>query len=251
MQKSYCYTPGVGLRVGVSVRVGVHKMLGQMLKSWNFSLYVFFSCTLSLLIILIKPLSTKTYDRCASGDCGTSGLHKNYHPSLYQIQETACSYESKVYYIHFLRISWEWNRGSYTKVPSFFVLWCDMQLVFWNLKIFNFLWRKKSAYYTPIGVLYPVRGIYPNRYLSPACEWSAPSTARQLSIGRCLGSDSFVNKRFTKMKCCINRIGRLYGTNPKHAKWRPSQSFVWLDHSYMSSRPLLEGNSLFLTLPLS
>ena len=39
-------------------------------------------------------------------------LHKNYHPNLYQIQETACSYESKVHYIHFLRIGWEWNRGS-------------------------------------------------------------------------------------------------------------------------------------------
>ena len=46
VQKSYCYTPGVGVSVrvgvGVGVRVGVHKMLGQMLKSWNFSLYVFF-----------------------------------------------------------------------------------------------------------------------------------------------------------------------------------------------------------------
>ena len=32
-----------------------------------------FSCTLTLLIILIKPLTTKAHYRRASGDCGTSG----------------------------------------------------------------------------------------------------------------------------------------------------------------------------------
>ena len=50
-------------------------MLGQMLKSWNFSLSVFFLAflTLTLLIILIKPLTTKAHDRRASGDCGISG----------------------------------------------------------------------------------------------------------------------------------------------------------------------------------
>ena len=37
MQKSYCYTPGVP-----SASVSTCKMLGQMLKSWNFSLSVFF-----------------------------------------------------------------------------------------------------------------------------------------------------------------------------------------------------------------
>ena len=36
-QKSYCYTPGVRLSASASC-----KMLGQMLKSWNFSLSVFF-----------------------------------------------------------------------------------------------------------------------------------------------------------------------------------------------------------------
>ena len=41
------------------------------------------------------------------------------------------------------------------KLLRFFAFWCDLQMVFWNLKNFNFLWRKKSAYYTPIGVLYP------------------------------------------------------------------------------------------------
>ena len=70
MQKSYCYTVGVRVRVDVSVHV---QMLGRMLKSWNFSLCIF-SCILTLLIILIKPLTTKAHDRRASGDCGTSCL---------------------------------------------------------------------------------------------------------------------------------------------------------------------------------
>ena len=47
--------------------------------------------------------------------------------------------------------------------------WCDLQLVFYYLKMSNFLWRKNAAYYTPMGVLYPDRGIYPDWYLSPAC----------------------------------------------------------------------------------
>ena len=42
------------------------------------------------------------------------------------------------------------------QITSFFVFWCDLQLVFWNLKIFNFLGRKNSAYYTPIGVYTPI-----------------------------------------------------------------------------------------------
>ena len=70
----------------------------------------------------------------------------NYHLNLYHFQETACSYESRIYYIHFLRIGWEWNIGSHTKVTLFFVFWCDLQLVFLNLKFFNSLWRKNSAF---------------------------------------------------------------------------------------------------------
>ena len=67
MQKSYCYTPGV--RVGVrmqNVRVNF-----KVLKFKSFGI---FSYIVSLLIILIKPLTTKAYDRRASGDCGTSGI---------------------------------------------------------------------------------------------------------------------------------------------------------------------------------
>ena len=58
MQKSYCYTPA-----SASVYV----------KVLEFKSFCIFSCILTLLIILIKPLTTKAYDRRASGDCGTSG----------------------------------------------------------------------------------------------------------------------------------------------------------------------------------
>ena len=68
MQNSYCYTPGVGVGVRMqNVRANV-KVLE--LKS-----FCIFSCILSLLIILIKPLTTKAYDRRTSGDCGTSGSY--------------------------------------------------------------------------------------------------------------------------------------------------------------------------------
>ena len=73
MQKSYCYTPGV--RVSVRVGVGVHMQnVRANVKVWEFKSFCICSCILSLLIILIKPLTTKAYDRRASGDCGTSGL---------------------------------------------------------------------------------------------------------------------------------------------------------------------------------
>ena len=49
-------------------------MLGQMFKVLEFKSFCIFSCILIMLIILIKPLTTKAYDRRASGDCGTSGI---------------------------------------------------------------------------------------------------------------------------------------------------------------------------------
>ena len=64
MQKSYCYTPGVS--------VGMQNVRANV-KYLEFKSFCIFSCILTLLIILIKPLSIKAYDRCASGDCGTSG----------------------------------------------------------------------------------------------------------------------------------------------------------------------------------
>ena len=75
MQKSYCYTPGVRVSVGVSVRVRVHMQNVRVnVKVMEIESLCIFSCILTLLIILIKPLTTKAYDRRASGDCGTSGL---------------------------------------------------------------------------------------------------------------------------------------------------------------------------------
>ena len=41
-------------------------------KVMEFQSLCIFSCILTLLIILIKPLPTKAHDRRASGDCGTS-----------------------------------------------------------------------------------------------------------------------------------------------------------------------------------
>ena len=43
-------------------------------KVMEFQSLCIFSCILTLLIILIKPLTTKAHDRRASGDCGTSGV---------------------------------------------------------------------------------------------------------------------------------------------------------------------------------
>ena len=57
-------------------------MLGQMLVM-EFQSLCIFSCILTLLIILIKPLTSKAHDRRASGDCGTSGYRKG--PALIKI----------------------------------------------------------------------------------------------------------------------------------------------------------------------
>ena len=47
-------------------------MLGRMLKSWNFDLSVFFLAFKLRFHTNKKRFTTKAYDRCASGDCGTS-----------------------------------------------------------------------------------------------------------------------------------------------------------------------------------
>ena len=69
MQKSYdSHTPGIC--------VGVHMQnVSANVRVLQIQSFCIFSCILTLLIMLIKPLRTKTYDRCASGDCGTSGLY--------------------------------------------------------------------------------------------------------------------------------------------------------------------------------
>ena len=43
----------------------------------EFQSFCIFSCILTLVIILIKPITIKAYDRRASGDCGTSGIMRN------------------------------------------------------------------------------------------------------------------------------------------------------------------------------
>ena len=71
VQKSYCYTPIVSVRVGVCVHM---QNVRANVKVIEFQFLFIFSCIFTLLIILIKPITTKTYDRRSSGDCGTSGL---------------------------------------------------------------------------------------------------------------------------------------------------------------------------------
>ena len=69
MQKSYCYTVAVSVHM-LNVRANV--------KVFEFRFFCIFCFTLPLFIILIKPLTTKAYDSCASGDCGTSGYNAHF-----------------------------------------------------------------------------------------------------------------------------------------------------------------------------
>ena len=114
MQKSYCYTPGVsvgvGVRVGVGVGVGVGVHMQNVranVKVFEFKSFCIFSCILTLLVILIKPLTTKAYDRRASGDCGTSGyvctnLMKNI-PVYTMTVPTVLYISSTVWYLHLIQ----------------------------------------------------------------------------------------------------------------------------------------------------
>ena len=60
-----------GLRYRVHVRM---QNVRANVKVLEFQSFCIFSCILTLLTILIMPLTTKAYDRRQSGDCGTSGL---------------------------------------------------------------------------------------------------------------------------------------------------------------------------------
>ena len=51
-----------------------------------------FSCILTLLIILIKPFTTKAHDRRASGDCGTSGWKSRFPQNKKPYEEQAPAY---------------------------------------------------------------------------------------------------------------------------------------------------------------
>ena len=63
--------------------------VGANFKVLEFKSFCIFSCILTLLIILINPLTTKAYDRRASGDCGTSGVGKRVG--------TGCTYGSGLF----------------------------------------------------------------------------------------------------------------------------------------------------------
>ena len=71
-EELYCYMYTPGVRVGVSVRVCMQNVRANV-KVMEFQSLFIFCCILTLLIILIKPLTTKAHDRRASGECGTSG----------------------------------------------------------------------------------------------------------------------------------------------------------------------------------
>ena len=88
MQKSYCYNPGVRVRMQ-NVRANV--------KVMEFQSLCIFSCILTLLIILIKPLTTKAHDRRASGDCGTSdfGLHWEMNARFTRFSHDRCPFISQ------------------------------------------------------------------------------------------------------------------------------------------------------------
>ena len=50
----------------------------------------------------------------------TFNIYKKYHQNLYQIQETDCNYESRLFYIS-LKICEDLNRGSSTIYTSYFI----------------------------------------------------------------------------------------------------------------------------------
>ena len=97
MQKSYCYTPGV--RVSIHVRVGVHNQnVRANVKVVKFQSLCIFSCILTLLLLLIKPLTTKAHDRRASGDCGTSGY---FHTLCHCSVQSWTNIQNKCFFRHF------------------------------------------------------------------------------------------------------------------------------------------------------
>ena len=63
VQKSYCYIPPVS--ASASASESTYKMLGQMLKSWNFSLSVFFvAFNYCLLYLLLRTPGTVPFGTC-------------------------------------------------------------------------------------------------------------------------------------------------------------------------------------------
>ena len=59
---------------GISIGVRMQNVRANV-KVLEFKSFCIFSCILTVLTILIKPLTTKAYGRWVSGDCGTSGIN--------------------------------------------------------------------------------------------------------------------------------------------------------------------------------
>ena len=75
----------------------------ENVKVLEFHSFCIFSCFLTLFIILIKPFTTKAYDRCASGDCGTSS-YINCCILIYMFQQRRGAYCSE----HVLRLVFQY-----------------------------------------------------------------------------------------------------------------------------------------------
>ena len=120
-------------------------------------------------IYVIKPTRQTGYfgltsirpivNSVASGEQTTPNFHpcftKELSPKSVQDPRYGMyySYESRVDYIHFLRIFWEWNRGSYTTVTSFFCILMQSATSFLKSKNFQLFVRKNFSllYPAPIG----------------------------------------------------------------------------------------------------
>ena len=92
--------------------------------------FCIFSCILTLLLIPIKPLKTKAYDRRASGDCGTSGFI-SYCPlfkilSVTQVFRTFLGYAFTYIWMKVgVKILYEELENIAKKSPE---NWCDGQI---------------------------------------------------------------------------------------------------------------------------
>ena len=84
-------------------------------------------------------------------------LYKNLCSIPNRFWESECIRLCSHNYMLFLGSGTDLGDSSYVKNVTLWKYRCDLQLVFYYLKFSNFLWRKNAAYYTPIGVLNPIR----------------------------------------------------------------------------------------------
>ena len=82
-------------------------------------------------------------------------MYKNLCSIPNRFWESECSKLCSHNYM-FLGSGTDLGDSSYVKNVTLLKYWWDLQLIFYYLKISNFLWRKNAAYYTPIGVYTPI-----------------------------------------------------------------------------------------------